>query len=356
MALFSSSARADDVPGLYATGVDDSGNVLAPGAVDPHWQVVSAPASSGFVTPNGAIVATPHPVYVGNDAVGGPGSSWIGIRSKLALASAAGTYVYRTTFDLSGFDPATAALTGRLAVDNSIVDVVLNGTSLGAAGGQFRDWTPFQVDSGFADGVNVLDLVVSNFGADPSGLRVEMAAVADLLPTSIAVVVDVRPLTADNDINPKSMGKLPVAVLSTADFDATSVVPESIVLAGAPVAACRDGSPMAVARDVDGDGRDDLLLFFWTRDLELTADTTSVDLVGLTDEGIEVVGSDSVRIVECVRVSAFARAMLGKWAAREWAWDDESDDVQLGRGRGWAWGRGGSDRGATTSSSRGRAR
>ena len=41
------------------------------------------------------------------------------------------SYTYRTTFNLSGFDPTTASLTGQWAADNEGPNVLLNGISTG---------------------------------------------------------------------------------------------------------------------------------------------------------------------------------------------------------------------------------
>jgi hypothetical protein len=70
---------------------------------------------------------------------------------------------------------------GRLASDNS-VQIFLNGmnTGMGASGGIccFDHFTAFQITSGFVQGVNRLDFVVTNddcgpLCVNPTGLRVE---------------------------------------------------------------------------------------------------------------------------------------------------------------------------------------
>lgn len=311
-------ALADDVPGIYATGIDDAGMTLPPGSIDPHWDVIAVPAGSRFSAPGDAIVASPHPSFVANDPVNGPGSRWIGTTGSLRDAVPAGDYVYRTTFDLTGFDPATAVLSGRFLVDNTVVDVVVNGTSLGHFGGQFRTWKDLTLDTGFVAGTNTLDFVVSNLGFDPSGLRVELAGTADPLPTAITVDLDVRPFSDGNVVNPWSMGKLPVAVLSTPAFDAATIDPSSVRLSGARAACCKDGRPMRFVRDVDDDGDDDLILFFTPRDLDVSGDPAVVSLTGTTADGTDVEGTDVVNLAECVHPRDLAAAFLGRWAERGW--------------------------------------
>ena len=54
-------------------------------------------------------------------------------------------------------------------------------------------------------------------------------------PATINVLVDIRPETADNTIHVGSPGLVPVAILGSAMFDASTVNPESLQLEGAAV-------------------------------------------------------------------------------------------------------------------------
>lgn len=174
------NTRADDVA-IRSTGVDDASAVLAPAAQDAHYAIVQGP--SGFV-PRQATVARAHPSFVPNDPVGTVGgSSWIAPLSTTDTFFAPGTYVYRTTFDLTGLDPASARIDGTFAVDNSVTDVILNGTSLGIQGGAYWAMTNFAITSHFVDGVNTMEFVVLNSGgsAGPTGLRVRLAGTANPL-------------------------------------------------------------------------------------------------------------------------------------------------------------------------------
>jgi len=324
------TARADDLPDVFATGVDDAGMVLPPGAADPHWDVTSAPVSS-FAGPSAAVVARNHPVHLSNDAPGTAGSSWIAMSSSTANSVPSGFYVFETEIDLTGFDPATTLVTGRLAADNWVVDLLVNGTSQGSAGGGFQQWTPLQIDAGFVEGVNTLTFVVRNAGYDPMGLRVELSGTADPIDRAIPVDLIARPGKDASVLTARSHGKLPLAVLSTADFDATTIDPTSVVLSGASVAMrgpkgkkgkkakkgkkrgkskkshkskkdkgdeddVAEPRPMASHEDVDGDGRNDLVLHFEWRDLSLSADTTNLELIGLTSEGEQVVGQTPIAV------------------------------------------------------------
>jgi len=85
-------------------------------------------------------------------------------------------------------------------------------------------------------------------------------------------------------------GTVPVAILTTDDFDATTVDPTTVRFAGAPAIK-------RTMEDVDSDGDMDMLLHFNTQDLNLDENSTEARLTGMTDDGIEIVGTDSVNIV-----------------------------------------------------------
>ena len=109
-----------------------------------------------------------------------------------------------------------------------------------------------------------------------------------------AVTVDVKPGSFPNAINPRSRGVIPVAIVSTAGFDATRINPGT--LAFGPAGA----EPVhAVFKDVNADGRTDLLLHFRTQETGLKCSSTSARLTGSTRDGISFEGTDSIRTVGC---------------------------------------------------------
>jgi len=117
---------------------------------------------------------------------------------------------------------------------------------------------------------------------------------------AIPVTIDVKPGDTSNTIQiPTTIGYhfTPVAILSTADFNALTVNPATVVFAGAPVARRQNGLFVAVASDVNGDGLPDLVLYFWTRALQLTVDSVEATLTGTTFAGMLVTGTDSVQIL-----------------------------------------------------------
>jgi hypothetical protein len=127
---------------------------------------------------------------------------------------------------------------------------------------------------------------------------------------SRTVTVTYVPVTVDilqKSVNLGSKGMLPVAVLSTATFDATTLDPATIVLgdetgSDTPVAKRNNSRYFASAEDVNGDGRLDLVLQFSVPALvangDLTSSTTSLVLRGFLADGCtNVRGSNTVVIV-----------------------------------------------------------
>ena len=111
----------------------------------------------------------------------------------------------------------------------------------------------------------------------------------------LSVNVDCKPGTFPNTINLKAKGVLPVAILSTSTFDATTVNVGTLKLNGS-------GPPArSVIEDVNGDGLPDVSLSWRIPDLvasgALKPNTTTVVLSGKTSTGTAISGSDSVQIV-----------------------------------------------------------
>ena len=118
--------------------------------------------------------------------------------------------------------------------------------------------------------------------------------------TFIPVSIDIKPGSFPNSINLGSQGTVPVAIFSAPApnlFDATTVDPTSVSLAGASVALKGKGTPMASVQDVNGDGLLDLVVHVSTQALQLSDGDTQAILTGQTFSGQQIQGSDSVRIV-----------------------------------------------------------
>jgi hypothetical protein len=109
-------------------------------------------------------------------------------------------------------------------------------------------------------------------------------------PATKTVSIDIKPWAYPNSINLKSNSVVPVAVLTTADFDASTVDPATVSFA--------DADPVRWHfEDIDGDGDMDMVFHFNTQDLMLNSKSTEATLTGMTLDGMDIEGSDSVNIV-----------------------------------------------------------
>jgi hypothetical protein len=111
------------------------------------------------------------------------------------------------------------------------------------------------------------------------------------------VAIDIKPNSSPNTVNLGSGGVVAVAILSSATFDATTVDPLTVTLASAPVKLKGNGTPQVVVQDVNGDGRQDLVVHIQTEALQLSENDTQAVLEAETFGGTAIVGTDLVRIV-----------------------------------------------------------
>jgi hypothetical protein len=155
-AAVTSSALAAVV--LFPSGVDAGGNVLPIGSADPHFTVLE--------TGNPAVLVNTHPSWIPNSTT----SAWIWETVDGLPVNV--TRTFRTTFDLTGYNPSLTSITGIWSSDNTGVDILLNGVGTGNTAGNFTQFYPFSVGAGFVEGVNTLDFVVNDVGVI-SGFRVD---------------------------------------------------------------------------------------------------------------------------------------------------------------------------------------
>ncbi|MCR3748000.1 SdrD B-like domain-containing protein [Lentzea californiensis] len=110
---------------------------------------------------------------------------------------------------------------------------------------------------------------------------------------------DVKPRSFPSSINVKKEGLVPVAVLSTTEFDAVTQVDRTSLTFGATgleQSLVRCGS---AGEDVNDDGLADLVCQFDTTKTGLTCGMTTATLMGRTTDGRRFEGQDDVKLTGC---------------------------------------------------------
>lgn len=110
--------------------------------------------------------------------------------------------------------------------------------------------------------------------------------------------IDVRPGDDGNEINLRSQGKVPVAVLGADDFDPSQIDLMTVLFAGAPVCVKPNGRFMSSWEDVNDDGHQDLVLHFEVQEMTLHAGDEEATLVARLFDGTEHACADRVTVLD----------------------------------------------------------
>jgi len=178
-----------------------------------------------------------------------------------------------------------------ISIGLNAADMTVYGTGFATDGTSldYGEWTPPNgsavLTGEYGDGSTINLWIMSN-------IPIKLAA------PSVSVAIDIKPGSDLNPINPGSNGLIPVAILTTDDFDAADVDPATVTLAGAEVAVRGKAEKlMARLEDIDGDGDDDLLLQVETQSEGALWESGPVTLEGKTYGGQDIEGTDEVIIV-----------------------------------------------------------
>jgi hypothetical protein len=186
-ALTASQAQAGSITNLYSTGLNAAHMKLADGGIDLNYTVMSMPPADPSVGPNPFAVNGhfPIPPWAANTAT----AQWDTPKMPEPIN---GPYNYFTHFTVTG-STAGLAIIGKLSADDTVVDVLLNGHSLGISTPEgfppsagFQTLHPFSINSAFmVVGDNVLEFETMNVHNVVTGLIVDMAVPE---PASLAML------------------------------------------------------------------------------------------------------------------------------------------------------------------------
>lgn len=234
--------------------------------------------------------------------VGSPFNPGVGSNSNVVLLSPDDQKLFVSNQDSSSVTVFTVGAGGSLAL--------VPGSPFAAPGSYFPSGMATNRAGNFlyvADGSNAVysysiagtgaltPVPGSPFATGQTGLLLSLTA----FPAKACVIqvsIDIKPGSFPNSINPRNQGVIPVAILTTSTFDATTVDPLSVKFG--PNGA-KEAHGRGHIEDVDGDGDLDLVLHFSTQATGIQCGDTSASLTGKTFGGQAITGSDSIRTVGC---------------------------------------------------------
>jgi YVTN family beta-propeller protein len=277
------------------------------------------PATAGFLPPN---LIPPQ----------GEGSVLFTIRPRTGLTTGTkvsnqASIIFDPEFDgpivptpqwlntLDNTPPASRVLPLAAVQPSNRFQVQWSGTDVGSGvadytifvaedGGPFRTWLRQTTEtSALFPGEPNKIYAFSSLARDQTGNREDKPLMAEATTATQSgpqhVVLDIQPDSVLNRItisrDPNRSELIPVAILTTATFDATTVDPTTVRFGKTGTEA----APVQTAReDADGDSRLDLVLSFQTRDTGLRCGDTSASLTGQTMSGQAIQGVDTIMTVQ----------------------------------------------------------
>ena len=118
------------------------------------------------------------------------------------------------------------------------------------------------------------------------------------------VEIDIKPGSYPSSVNPCRNGAVPVAIFSNDCFDATTILPETVICAGAGVKVKCDGNYMYSFEDKNDDGVPDMVVHIIAQDIDLSTiidGFTELYAVTSNDEEITAVGDINIVNGNCYR-------------------------------------------------------
>jgi hypothetical protein len=127
-------------------------------------------------------------------------------------------------------------------------------------------------------------------------LGAALASAGFAAPQAMQVPIDVKPGDTPTTIEKDRGGHLPVAILSTAQFDALTVDPSTIRVGPTGTEA----EPARTTQgDVNDDKRVDLQVLVRVRDLGIACNTKAIRVTAKTISGAAIEGSEAVTVNGC---------------------------------------------------------
>lgn len=267
-------------PGHLVFGPDGNLYVASFGGTAPNSKVIRYNGITGAYIDDF--------VPVGSGGLSGAEGLVFGPDGNLYVLNSSGT-----TLEVLRFDGLTGAF----------IDVFVNAFSGGSDGSSLvfgRDGNLYVTTAYIGNSVRRFDgstgQFIDEFVPQGGGGLAYATGLLFFTPSLQLISIDIKPGSFPNSINPKSKGKIPVAILTTDSFDATTVDPTTVLFGRTGTEAAPVHSAL---EDVDGDWDTDMILHFKTQETGIQCGDTSASLTGETFVGQAIEGSDSIRTVGC---------------------------------------------------------
>lgn len=269
-------------------------SVFSPGDVLDGIEILTS--RGGIQNPNTSLL-----LALGQ-SVAGFSSKSIGI-SQMAINTDEINIVFDTPQTVTGFnyssiDPATGEFLRATILLDIYADASDEDSRVGGAFGNVESASPMSF-AGFASTIPFTRIRIISLTAFSSPV-IDNLAFNERSAIAVAVSIDIKPGGDLNSINCNNdNGVITVTILTTDNFDATTVDHSTVTFEGASETHVdrRSGEPRRHEEDVDGDGDIDLVFHFRLGDTDLTCDSTEGTLTGETFDGQSVEGNDSVNMI-----------------------------------------------------------
>ena len=157
-------------------------------------------------------------------------------------------------------------------------------------------WAPFRYGGGLVyDGAHHAFVAFGGMTSE-AGDTLSGAYEISFAKPKRTIRVDARPGAGNDGVRPGTHQTLQVAALSDAGFDARTLDLATVRVAGVPIRRDGGGRPLFTIRDVDGNGREDIVLGFDAHDLAITETNELVTLWGRTFDDVNVEGLATVAV------------------------------------------------------------
>ena len=276
-------------------------NMTLPGG--GHFESFIAPDRQGnegmteLVFDN-SIVAANEGIGLGGPVPGQPGIITPGGSDNFYVLVSYNDLFGNTAGDIDGWIPLGP---GNISADPLFVDPP-NDVHLSSASPAIDAGDPMLVPE---DGQVDIDGDPRVLDGNGDGSEVVDMGVDEYVRRTITVVIDIKPDSLINHVNPRSRGVIPVALLGSESMDVTTLDPASLRFGPLGAGTAHDlgktGTLHGHLQDVNYDGFADLVTHYRTQatGLDCSDQTSLMTLTGQTFVGQEVEGSDWVETVGC---------------------------------------------------------